>query len=304
MITEQTSRKSNKNLNDAKAAKKDEFYTLYQDVEKELVHYKDNFKNKIIYCNCDDTETSSFWKYFSENFDDLGLKKLVATHYHPKEPTYKIELNKHGGEAIKTKLSDNGDFRNKECIDILKDADVIVTNPPFSLFREFINQLIEHKKDFIVLGRTINVIYKNMFPLMKDRKINYGVNYNFATYFKIPEDYEAQKIDEQGNKYAKVTAISWFTTFDLENNEIFKDEHKHYNEEEYPKTDDGRCIICKSYKLLPCDYMGDIAVPITMFKKVNLDKYEIVGITENFSYGQIFLKKKKLYTKLIIRRII
>ncbi len=173
------SKASNKGLHKAKTGKNDEFYTQLSYIEKELGHYKNYFKNKIVFCNCDDPQESHFWKYFEMNFEHLGIKKLVSTHYETEKPSYKLEIigdRNHDGkinnlDIIKTPLRQNGDFRSPECIKLLEEADIVVTNPPFSLFREYIAQLFEYKKQFIIIGNYNAVTYKEVFPLIKENQM-------------------------------------------------------------------------------------------------------------------------------------
>lgn len=183
----------NKNLSAAKKAKNDEFYTRLTDIEKELKNYKEYFKGKVVYCNCDDSEESMFWKYFELCFEHLGLKKLIATHYDATKPTYKIELTKDiNGDGkvtkediIKTPLKCNGDFRSEECIELLKEADIVVTNPPFSLFRQYVDQLVTNNKKFLIIGNYNAVTYKEIFPLIKEGKLWLG--YNKPVDFQLPD---------------------------------------------------------------------------------------------------------------------
>ena len=155
----------NSSLIKASINKEDEFYTQLTDIEKELKHYKENFADKIIFCNCDDPDWSNFWLYFKLNFEHLGLKKLISTHFEISKPSYKLEFD--GKEVKETRLSQNGDFRSPECIEILKEADIVVTNPPFSLFREYVEQLIKYDKKFLIIGSQNNITYKEIFPLIK-----------------------------------------------------------------------------------------------------------------------------------------
>src|SRR3990167_5914874 len=195
---------SNKNLKSANRAKSDEFYTQLSDIEKELGNYKDHLKNKVVFCNCDDPEESNFWNYFALNFEHLGLKKLVSTHYEMEKPSYKLEIvkdkNKDGKinklDTIKTPLKQNGDFRSPECIEILKEADIVVTNPPFSLFREYVAQLIGYNKKFIIIGNQNAISYKEVFKIIKENKIWLGINH--PKKFKVPISYENGIKDENG----------------------------------------------------------------------------------------------------------
>ena len=183
----------NKNLHQAKTAKNDEFYTQLTDIEKELSHYRAYFKDKIILCNCDDPTCSEFWRYFHINFTELGLKKLISTHYSATERTYKLEYT--GGDdtniedGIKTDLLQNGDFRSDECIEILKQADIVVTNPPFSLFREYVAQLMAYDKKFIIIGNQNAITYKEFFPLLKNNQVWLGYTSNKTCIFRVPPEY-------------------------------------------------------------------------------------------------------------------
>lgn len=213
----------NQSLHRANRAKNDEFYTQLTDIEKELRHYKQHFKDKVVFCNCDDPEYSNFWKYFQNNFYFLGLKKLVSTHYNiDGTPSYKMEImrtdkgNQVGiPDYVKTPLVGNGDFRSDECVEILKEADIVVTNPPFSLFREYIAQLIEYDKKFVIIGNQNAITYKENFKLIKEGRIWLGNNYGSHT-FSVPLSFEQKNTYfENGKKYAKFGNICWFTNLDI-----------------------------------------------------------------------------------------
>ena len=163
----------NKNMHAAKRAKNDEFYTQLTDIEKELKHYKDHFKDKVVFCNCDDPEESNFFKYFKMNFTHLGLRRLVTTHYDANQPTYRLDVVRagHGNRPVRTELKQNGDFRSDECVEILKQADIVVTNPPFSLFREYVAQLVEYGKQFLIIGNKNAITYKEVFRLIKESQV-------------------------------------------------------------------------------------------------------------------------------------
>ena len=175
---------NNKNLHKANKAKNDEFYTQLSDIEKELKHYKEHFKDKIVFCNCDDPQESNFWQYFSLNFEYLGLKKLISTHYETDKPSYKLEIVKdisgdgkvNGLDTVRTPLKQNGDFLSPECVEILKEADIVVTNPPFSLFKEYVAQLVEYDKKFLVIGNKNAITYKEIFKLIRENLIWLGYN--------------------------------------------------------------------------------------------------------------------------------
>jgi len=289
---------SNKNLKSANKAKSDEFYTQLSDIEKELGNYKDHLKNKVIFCNCDDPEESNFWNYFALNFEFLGLKKLVSTHYKDanlftKESPYKLEIvkdaNKDGKinklDTIKTLLKQNGDFRSSECIEILKEADIVVTNPPFSLFREYLAQLFEYKKKFIIIGNLNAITYKETFKLIKENKIWLGQSIHSGDReFRVPESYPlnsaGNRIDENGNKFIRVKGVRWFTNLDYKERHddliLYKTYYGH--ESEYPKYKNYDAINVDITKDIPMDYKGAIGVPITFLDKYNPDQFELVAL--------------------------
>jgi hypothetical protein len=228
-----TKKVSNKNLQKANKDKNDEFYTQLSDIEKELGHYKEHFKGKTVFCNCDDPEWSNFWNYFALNFEHLELKKLVSTHYEKENPSYKLEItrdvNSDGKinklDTVKTLLKQNGDFRSPECIEILKEADIVVSNPPFSLFREYVAQLVEYDKKFVIIGNMNAITYKETFRLIKENLLWLGHSIHSGDReFRVPDHYPLQasgyRIDDEGNKYIRVKGIRWFTNID------FKERHE------------------------------------------------------------------------------
>lgn len=260
----------NNNLHKAKTAKNDEFYTQMTDIEKELKHYKEHFKDKTIFCNCDDPKQSNFWKYFHLNFNHFGLKKLIATHYHETEPTYKIEYTGEDDNnceiGVITNLKTNGDFRSSECIELLKEADIIVTNPPFSLFREYIAQLIEYDKKFIVIGNKNSITYKEFFPLLKNNQVWLG--------HTSPKEFV-----QPDNSIKKFGNISWFTNLDIIKRHETLDLIEKYTPEKYPKYDNYDAINVNRVLDIPVDYDGVMGVPITFLDKHNPEQFEILGIT-------------------------
>ena len=278
---------ANANLHKAKNAKNDEFYTQLTDVSKELMHYKHHFKDKIVFCNCDDPTWSAFWKYFHLNFSALGLKKLISTHYDKTEPTYKMEYT--GGDdndievGVKTPLEGNGDFRNQECLDLLDEADIVVTNPPFSLFREYVACLVEHDKKFIILGNMNAITYKEFFPLLRNNEVWLGcTNFNVGMYFFVPDDFEyrltykfLKEID--GRKVNRVAGCCWFTNLDHKKRHEKLILWKNYTSDEYPKYDNYDAINVNKVSEIPCDYDGVMGVPITFLDKYNPDQFEIVA---------------------------
>lgn len=287
----------NENLHKAKDAKNDEFYTLLSSVSEELRHYKQHFAGKIVFCNCDDPTWSAFWRYFHLNFAELGLKKLISTHYDRTEPTYKMEYE--GGDdndvedGVKTPLEGNGDFRNKECLDLLEESDIVVTNPPFSLFREYVSTLMEHGKKFIIWGNNNAITYKEFFPLLKENRVWLGYTANKTCVFRVAEGYRFdEKLTAQYNdgfKYGKVPAISIFTNLDIQKrHEKLILWQRYYDddgnplpdvEERYPHYDNYDATNVDRVADIPMDYKGVMGVPITFMDKYNPDEFEIVGIT-------------------------
>jgi len=275
---------ANANLHKAKNAKNDEFYTQLTDVAKELMHYKQHFKNKIVFCNCDDPTWSAFWKYFHLNFEALGLKKLISTYYDKTEPTYKMEYT--GGDdndievGVKTPLEGNGDFRNRECLDLLDEADIVVTNPPFSLWREYVQQLIEYDKKFLIIGSQNAIIYKDIFPLLKENKIWLGY-YSGDMKFKVPDYYEPRAtrfwIDETGQKWRSLGNICWYTNLDIQKRHEKLDlRGNYYRSGDFQKFDNYDVINVGKVADVPCDYDGVMGVPITFMNIYNPEQFEIL----------------------------
>lgn len=294
----------NKDLNKAGINKKDEFFTQLSDIEKELRYYKQYFKDKTIFLNCDDPEYSNFWKYFHLNFYVFGIKKLIATHYEEKKQSYKMEIIRNGdGEGqlelpnyIKTPLKQNGDFRSPECIEILKEADVVVTNPPFSLFREYIKQLLDYDKKFIIIGNINAVKYREVFPYLKDNKIWLGVSIHSGDReFEIPDTYPitaaGYRIDENGRKYIRVKGVRWFTNLDIKQRHEIYPLYKKYNPEEYIKYYNFDAINVNKTSDIPIDYDGLMGVPITIMDVFNPDQFEIVGLGTGELGKQLGVKK-------------
>ncbi|MHB1769499.1 MAG: adenine-specific methyltransferase EcoRI family protein [Minisyncoccota bacterium] len=320
---------ANKSLHGAKKAKKDEFYTQLVDIEKELKHYKGQFRGKVVYCNCDDPFESNFFKYFAANFNALGLKKLITTSFvkspiaggqlplfeveglkpSGKEP-FKIEIREvpdaDGDGAINlddvkyllkhdkntaTPLHGNGDFRSEECVELLEGADIVVTNPPFSLFREYISQLVEHDKKFLIIGNINAVTYKEVFPLIKENKVWLGASIHSGDReFRVPDNYPLEaagyRVDAEGNKYIRVKGVRWFTNLDYEERHEDLVLYKKYSPKEYPKYDNYDAINVDKTVDIPMDYKGDIGVPITFLDKYNPDQFEILGALISGPLGQ------------------
>lgn len=272
----------NTSLSAAKREKNDEFYTQLTDVEKELQHYKNHFKGKVVFCNCDDPAWSSFWKYFTLNFSHLGLAKVIATHYAQGNSSYKREYI--GGddlEGVKTPLSEDGDFRSEECVELLREADIVVTNPPFSLFREYVAQLMEHQKKFLIIGNNNAITYKEIFRLLRDNQVWLGHSANKTMEFQLSPDYAKwDRQDEKGNKFGKVPAISWFTNLPHAKRaeELLLFKTRAGNEAAYPKYENYNAIEVSKVVDIPVDYMGVMGVPITFLDKYNPNQFEIVWL--------------------------
>lgn len=279
---------SNKGLRKANTAKKDEFYTQLSYIEKELGEYKEHFKNKVVFCNCDDPLESNFYFYFAQNFEYLGLKKLISTHFETEKPSYKLEIvadiNNDGKinklDTVKTPLKQNGDFRSPECIEILKEADIVITNPPFSLFRDYVAQLMEYDKKFVIIGNQNAITYKEIFSLIRDNKIWLGHSLDGRNvWFRVPDSYEKYHKIENGEKYAFVASTVWFTNLEHKKRQEEMILYKTYNgnEKDYPKYDNYDAINIDKTKDIPVDYEGVMGVPITFMHKYNPDQFKIVG---------------------------
>tara|TARA_B100001123_G_C15237941_1_gene997930 strand:- start:250 stop:1272 length:1023 start_codon:yes stop_codon:yes gene_type:complete len=330
----------NKHLHKASKAKKDEFYTQLSDIERELKHYKKHFKNKIVYCNCDDPRVSNFFHYFSYNFEKLGLKKLITTCYKNQNMDlfsqndseqaiyleYDGDKNKNhvpDPEKIGIKhLKGDGDFRSKESIELLKQADIVVTNPPFSLFREYVAQLIEHNKKFVIIGHQNAIKYNFIFKLIKNNKIwlGYGFKGGAAHFInKHYDDYAAAGDHKEG--MIRVSGVVWFTNLDISKRHEDLILYKQYNPKEYLKYDNFDAINVGKTKEIPLDYEELMGVPITFMDKYNPTQFEILGIfddkreksdafiqgiptyvdEQHKNYVGPVIKGKALYTRILIR---
>lgn len=287
----------NKKLSQAKKNKKDEFYTQLSDIERELRHYKDHFKDKIVYCNCDDPRVSNFFHFFSYNFEKLKLKKLIATCYksqsmdlfskNDSDQAIYLEYNgdKNGNNipdpneiGIKP-LKGDGDFRSKESIELLKQADIVVTNPPFSLFREYVSQLIDYDKKFIIIGHQNAIKYKEIFPLIRDNKIWLGFGFKGGAAHFINKHYEDYATaGDHLDGMIRVSGVVWFTNLDINKRHENLILYKKYTPEEYPKYENFNAINVDKTKDIPMDYDGYMGVPITFMDKYNPDQFEIIGV--------------------------
>jgi len=327
MIAERT---LNQTLHIAKFSKKDEFYTQLSDIEIELKHYKSHFKNKVVFCNCDDPRNSNFFNYFSHNFENLGLKKLLTTCYKNQEKDLFIQEesenavfleytgNKNGNkvpdaEEIGIKpLKGDGDFRSQESIELLKQSDIVVTNPPFSLFREYVEQLIKYKKNFLIIGNINAITYKEIFKLIKENKAWLGINMGRGiSGFIVPDYYELYgseaRIDGSGNRIISPNNCLWLTNLDTSkrHEDIVLTKTYYGNEGQYPKFDNYDAINVNKTKDIPMDYDGIMGVPITFLHKFNPEQFELVkfrkgnddkdlSINGNCPYFRILIKNKRL----------
>ncbi len=319
---------ANQNLNAAKNAKKDEFYTQLVDIENELKHYKAHFKGKTVLCNCDDPRISNFFHYFSYNFEQLGLKKLITTCYKnqnrdlfSQNDSERAIWLEYFGDKNNNRVPDpeeigihylngDGDFRSQECIELLKEADIVVTNPPFSLFREYVAQLIKYEKKFVILGNQNAIHYKDIFPLIKDNKVWLGSTLSFAK-FKVPDYYEERSsrfwIDETGQKWRSFGNICWFTNLDISKRHEELILYKHYSSETYHKYDNFDAIECCPTANIPMDYDGLMGVPVTFLDKYNPEQFEIVGILNHgcdseYDMAKPILNGKEKFSRILIRR--
>lgn len=324
MNQEVKKKSSNQNLHSAKSSKKDEFYTQLPDIENELKNYKDHFRSKTVFCNCDDPWVSNFFYYFSHNFEWLGLKKLITTCYKNQNPDifttnnseqaiYLTYSGDKDGDKVPSpeeigirKLNGDGDFRSKECIELLKESDIVVTNPPFSLFREYIAQLIEYNKKFIILGDQNAITYKEIFKLIKENKIWLGVNNGGIKWFEVRDHYdiktESRKKQENGKKYFSMGRINWYTNLDIKKRHENIILYKTYNEDEYPKYDNYDAINVDRVSDIPLDYNGAIGVPITFLDKHNSAQFEIVKFRKGNDEKDLSINGKCPYFRIIIKK--
>ncbi len=316
---------TNANLHRARNAQNnDEFYTQITDIENELKYYKHHFRGKVVYCNCDDPRFSNFFHYFSHNFEKLGLKKLITTCYRSTHRDFfskdaedtAIYLEYDGakkGERVPdpeeigiTHLKGDGDFRNEECIELLKEVDIVVTNPPFSKFRDYLAQLIKHNKKFLIVGHKNAITYREVFKLLKDNKIWVGYN-SGGMDFEVPDHYEQGQSGfiKDGKKWQNVGAI-WYTNLDISKRNEYLDLYREYNPKDYPKYENYDAINVGKVANIPVDYDGAMGVPITFMNKYNPDQFEIIGLgisNSGLEVGvQPYKKEHKKYRREIQRK--
>ena len=304
----------NENLRKAKRQKNDEFYTQLSDIENELRHYTEHFPGKVVYCNCDDPRVSNFFHYFSYNFERLGLKKLVTACYrnqerdmfsrHDSEQAIWLEYtgNAKGGrepdiEDIGVReFNGNGDFRSVESIELLKQADIVVTNPPFSLFREYVAQLLEYGKKFLIIGSKNAITYKEIFPLIKENRVWLGYGFsNGNAYFKVAdvERYESKSYFDEATGLVKFRNVGWFTNLDHAKRHEELILYKRYLPAEYPAYDNYDAINVDKTAEIPMDWDRAMGVPITFLDKHNPEQFEVLGITDRDNNSGL---KTKEYT--------
>ena len=318
---------ANKQLSQAKKGKEDEFYTQLEDIEAELKHYREHFAGKTVLCNCDDPRMSHFFFYFVLHFHHLGLKKLITTCYKNQDPNSCSEnISKQAvylvyeGEDIGSPpdpniaglvhpLQGDGDFRSPECINFLEEADIIVTNPPFSLFREYVTLLMEHRKNFIVIGNQNAITYKEVFQYIRNNQLWLGYKFGDMK-FRVPDHYAARPtrfwIDKKGKKWRSLGNICWFTNLDIQKRHEELTLYKKYNPEGYPHYDNYDAINVNKTADIPCDYDGVMGVPITYLDKHNPNQFEIIGqmastSIDEYNFGYPYINGEKKYARILIR---
>ena len=322
---------ANRNLHKAKSNKKDEFYTQLSDIENELKYYRRHFRGKVIYCNCDDPRVSKFFHFFSLQFRFLGLKKLITTCYknqqmdmfsrNDAEKAIWLEYNGTPNETAIPSLEDigihylegDGDFRSQECIELLKQADVVVTNPPFSLFREYVAQLMKYEKKFIIIGNKNAIAYKEIFPLIKDNRLWVGnTPMSRDLLFDVPKDYAQELVEtrKEGSAYKVVDGVVkgrsqgiWFTNLDHKKRHEELILWKRYSPEEYPTYDNYDAINVNKVAEIPCDYDGEMGVPISFLDKHNPDQFQIVRFRKGNDGKDLSINGKCPYFRIIIKRL-
>ena len=324
-------------MNAAMRNKNDEFYTQLIDIENELKHYREHFRGKVVLCNCDDPYESNFFKYFALNFNALGLRKLIATCYNgspvqgnelmidfgdfteePKKKAFKVEItevNDYNGDGVVnltdvqyllqndrnvlTMLKENGDFRSRECIELLKEADIVCTNPPFSLFREYVALLMKYKKKFLIIGNKNAITYKEIFPLIKDNKVWIGYrNINQDMWFEVVSNEEKMI----GNKKVRHIMATWYTNLDTKKRHENLILYANFDPALYPEYDNYDAINIDKVTDIPCDYDGVMGVPITFLDKYNPDQFEIIKFRKGNDDKDLSINGKCPYFRILIKR--
>lgn len=309
---------SNLLLQKAKKSKSDEFYTQLCDIERELQYYTDCFRDKVVYCNCDDARYSNFYRFFKENFKKLGLRKLIASCYrehvedifedHEAMPAFYVEYQGDEHSEIIFQLNGDGDFRSNECITLLQQSDIIVTNPPFSLFREFISQIVRHNKQFLVIGNVNAITYRDIFALIQNNQAWLGVNLGRGiSGFIVPSHYKLYgsevRINEDGQRIVATNGCLWLTNLEFDQRHQDLNLTKHYvgNEENYPKYENCDAINVDRTQDIPKDFAGLMGVPITFLHKYNPDQFEIVRFRKGDDGKDLRLPHKSLYFRILIK---
>jgi len=308
----------NLDFQEARRAKKDEFYTSLRDIELELRHYSTHFEGKVVYCNCDDPRASNFFRYFSTNFEQLGLKKLITTCYRSQDASQFGEgdsdqavfleyLGDKSGNRVPDAreigiqpLAGDGDFRSAESIELLQQADIVVTNPPFSLFREYVGQLVDYDKQFLIIGNMNALTYKEIFPLFQNNKMWYGPSIRSGDReFRVPDDYPitaaGSRVDADGNKFVRVKGVRWFTNLDYSGRHADLDLNMRYRPDDYPKYVNFDAIDVSKTMNIPFDYADPMGVPITFLDKYNPGQFEILGSSKTLGQPMSGLAKKGTY---------
>ena len=314
--------RTNKELHKARKEKNDEFYTLLTDIEKELIHYTDMFVGKTIYCNCDNPIKSNFVQWFYMRFNILHLKRIIVTAYNSDTCVGKgyywdsnfatvdpkaVDISKEISKDVR-KLNGNGDFRSDECIELLKQADIVVTNPPFSLFREYVAQLMTYKKQFLIIGNQNAITYTSIFPYIRNNQMKYGYSiHSHDREFQVPDNYPlnaySYRVDADGIKYIRVSGVRWFTNMRLQDYNDNLILFKKYSPEEYPKYDNYDAINVDKTCDIPDDYNGLMGVPITFLDKYNPKQFEILGLDKEMCGHGFILNKIPLYVRIVIKKI-
>ncbi|MBQ9337389.1 MAG: adenine-specific methyltransferase EcoRI family protein [Lentisphaeria bacterium] len=328
----------NAQLHQAGRNKKDDFYTALEDIEKELKHYPACFKGKTVFCNCDDPYESNFFKYFVMHFNSLGLKKLIAAccsgssvpsgpdmpeggSSRPRRACKVIitEVKEEDGDGkadveyllknrknVLSPLNGNGDFRSEECIELLRESDIVVTNPPFSLFREYVRLLVRHGKKFLIIGNQNAVTYKEIFPLIKENRLWFGASIHSGDReFRVPDDYPLQAAGcctRDGKKYIRVKGVRWFTNLDHKEHHKPLPLHERYQAEKYPRYDNYDAIEVRETRLIPQDYTGAMGVPITFLDKYCPEQFEIIKFRKGDDGKDLSINGECPYFRILIRR--
>lgn len=300
---------ANKNLNAAKEAKKDEFYTQLEDINNELRHYREHFRGKTVLCNCDDPRVSNFFTYFAYNFEFLGLKRLITTCYKnqdmdlfsqnkSEQAIYLIYDGDKKGNNIPDPeeigihpLKGDGDFRSRECIELLKQADIVVTNPPFSLFREYVAQLMEYEKKFLIIGHQNAIHYKEIFPLIKQNKIWLGYGFKGGAGHFISQYEDNATAGDHREGMIRVSGVHWFTNLEIKKRHENLILYRQYKPEEYPHYENYDAIDVGKTENIPCDYDGVMGVPDSFLDKFNPEQFEIVGLGSGDLAKQVGVSK-------------